>query len=200
MVRTAAAPGPACVPAPDHGGTSADQREPLADQYGTLEGHDGPQEGQLGVGLRLVSPLAPDRRSATGVGGNYGPARNGADGMPAEPLAAGAPRVAGPDRTAADRPDHVPGGPDQPDHLSAGPVQADQADQESGSPDHGAGSVGPVGSGGPSQDVNAAAAAAYRASVQAGSPLSERRLAGMFGKTSRRWARGRMAEARQVPA
>jgi hypothetical protein len=38
-------------------------------------------------------------------------------------------------------------------------------------------------------DVNTAAAAAYRASVQAGKPLSERKLAGMFGKTSRRWAR-----------
>jgi hypothetical protein len=29
-------------------------------------------------------------------------------------------------------------------------------------------------------------------------PLSERRLATMFGKTSRRWARSRMAEARQM--
>jgi hypothetical protein len=44
--------------------------------------------------------------------------------------------------------------------------------------------------------------AAYRASLQTGRPLSERKLAGMFGKTSRRWARSRMAEARQslVPA
>jgi hypothetical protein len=46
-------------------------------------------------------------------------------------------------------------------------------------------------------DINSAAVAAYRASVQAGTPLSERKLAGMFGKTSRRWARCRMAEARQ---
>jgi hypothetical protein len=29
--------------------------------------------------------------------------------------------------------------------------------------------------------------------------LSERKLAGQFGKTSRRWARNRMAEARQSP-
>ena len=36
--------------------------------------------------------------------------------------------------------------------------------------------------------VNDAAAAAYRLSVQAGNPLSERRLAQMFGRTSRRWA------------
>jgi hypothetical protein len=39
-----------------------------------------------------------------------------------------------------------------------------------------------------------------RASVDTGRPLPERRLAAMFGKTSRRWARNRMAEARRVPA
>jgi len=49
-------------------------------------------------------------------------------------------------------------------------------------------------------DVNAAAVAAYRASLDDGRPLSERRLAAMYGKTSRRWARNRIAEARQVPA
>jgi hypothetical protein len=36
---------------------------------------------------------------------------------------------------------------------------------------------------------------AYRASLERGSPLSERQLAAMFGKTSRRWSRNRMAEA-----
>jgi Protein of unknown function (DUF2637) len=41
------------------------------------------------------------------------------------------------------------------------------------------------------------AVAAYRTSVEKGRPLSERKLAAMFGKTSRRWARSRMAEARQ---
>jgi len=45
---------------------------------------------------------------------------------------------------------------------------------------------------------NEAAVAAYRLSVQAGNPLSERRLAQMFGRTSRRWARARIAEARQA--
>jgi len=45
---------------------------------------------------------------------------------------------------------------------------------------------------------NAAAVAAYRLSVQAGNPLSERRLAQMFGRTSRRWARARIADARQA--
>ena len=44
---------------------------------------------------------------------------------------------------------------------------------------------------------NDAAVAAYRRSVQAGNPLSERRLAQMFGRTSRRWARARIADARQ---
>jgi hypothetical protein len=48
-------------------------------------------------------------------------------------------------------------------------------------------------------DVDATAVAAYRASVRVGSPLSERKLAGMFGRTSRRWARNRIAEARQNP-
>jgi hypothetical protein len=46
--------------------------------------------------------------------------------------------------------------------------------------------------------VDDAAVAAYRLSVQAGSPLSERRLAQMFGRTSRRWAQARIADARQA--
>jgi hypothetical protein len=44
--------------------------------------------------------------------------------------------------------------------------------------------------------VNAAAVAAYRLSVQAGNPLSERKLAQLFGRTSRRWARARITDAR----
>jgi hypothetical protein len=47
------------------------------------------------------------------------------------------------------------------------------------------------------EDIDAAAVAAYRASLGTGRPLSERKLAAMFGKTSRRWARHRIAEARQ---
>ena len=46
--------------------------------------------------------------------------------------------------------------------------------------------------------VNNAAVSAYRLSVQAGNPLSERRLAQMFGRTSRRWARARIADARRA--
>jgi Protein of unknown function (DUF2637) len=48
--------------------------------------------------------------------------------------------------------------------------------------------------------IEAAAVACYQVSVQAGQPLSERKLAARFGKTSRRWARSRMAEARQEAA
>jgi Protein of unknown function (DUF2637) len=46
---------------------------------------------------------------------------------------------------------------------------------------------------------NDVAVAAYRLSVKAGNPLSERKLARMFGHTSRCWARARIAEARQSP-
>jgi hypothetical protein len=48
--------------------------------------------------------------------------------------------------------------------------------------------------------VNDAAVAAYRLSAQAGNPLSERKLAQMFGRTSRRWARARIAVARRAPS
>ena len=50
------------------------------------------------------------------------------------------------------------------------------------------------------EDINVAAVSAYRASIDTGKPLSERKLAAMFGKTSRRWARSRMTEARASPA
>jgi hypothetical protein len=46
---------------------------------------------------------------------------------------------------------------------------------------------------------NCAAVAAYRLSVKGGNPLSERKLAQMFGRTSRRWARARIADAQQSP-
>ena len=48
-------------------------------------------------------------------------------------------------------------------------------------------------------DENDKVVTAYRLSVQAGNPLSERKLAQMFGRTSRRWARARIAEAQQLP-
>jgi hypothetical protein len=68
-------------------------------------------------------------------------------------------------------------------------------------PVHGAGLDGPDWAGGPVRTapdhVDAAAVAAYCASIRTGRPLSERKLAEAFGRTSRRWARNRMAEARQ---
>jgi len=49
------------------------------------------------------------------------------------------------------------------------------------------------------QTANTQAVTAYRLSVQAGNPLSERKLAQMFDRTSRRWARARITEARGIP-
>jgi hypothetical protein len=92
--------------------------------------------------------------------------------------------VAGP-RTRADG--SVPDHPDHADHHT------DHADQVPGSPSAAGTSGGEI-------ETAAAAVAAYRASVQDGQPISERKLAEMFGKTSRRWARSRMVEARQNPA
>jgi len=104
-------------------------------------------------------------------------------------------------RTAAARQaDHVPKAdqrvppadqPDQPDQRGqSGRGVADRADHASGPQ-----MPGDVWSA--AGHINVAAVAAYRASVLAGKPLSERRLAEAFGTTSRRWARNRMAEARQ---
>jgi hypothetical protein len=45
-----------------------------------------------------------------------------------------------------------------------------------------------------------AAVAGYRLSAQAGNPLCERKLAQMFGRTFRRRARARIAEARRAPS
>jgi len=76
----------------------------------------------------------------------------------------------------------------------------DHPDQATDHPGAAAGQV--PAAGGPSRtdtggDI-AAAVAAYRGSARQGALLSERKLGGMFGK-SRRWARSRMAEARQSP-
>ena len=77
-----------------------------------------------------------------------------------------------------------------------GPEAYQSAGQEAakGSPVNGNDAVGEDGE----MDINAAAVAAYLASLDAGMPLSERKLAAKFGKTSRRWARHRMADARDV--
>lgn len=89
-------------------------------------------------------------------------------------------------------------GQDEPDQTdqAGGPVwkvpnRADRVDR--------VGSLRPVNAVGPVSDIDAAAVAAYRASVREGRPLSERKLEEAFGRTSRRWARNRTAEARQSP-
>jgi len=87
-----------------------------------------------------------------------------------------------PRRGERDTPDQVR----QPAAQVAGPP----AFAASGQRDQAAGEAGAV---------NDAAVAAYRRSAHAGNPLSERKLAQMFGRTSRRWARARIAEARRVP-
>ena len=95
-----------------------------------------------------------------------------------------------------------------PGYADQARSEPDQADQVGGpvrnAPDRGgprgSGSLAPVSAVRRGQiDIDAAAVAAYRASVREGRPLSERKLAEAFGRTSRRWARNRMAEVRQSP-
>ena len=157
---------------PDHV-PAADQGGPVADQART-----GPWP-------------APGPAADAGPVSRYGqviglaPATGGSSAFPASSA------VAGP-RTRADGsvPDHPKRAADHPDHADHA---ADHADQVPGSPPAAGTSGGEI-------DTAAAAVAAYRASVQDGQPISERKLAEMFGKTSRRWARSRMVEARQSPA
>jgi hypothetical protein len=97
------------------------------------------------------------------------------------------------------RVDLVPGCGSGPQSGPGQGIVPDHADQDADQIRAGSGQAG---TGREESETIAAAVAAYRASLQTGRPLSERKLAGMFGKTSRRWARSRMAEARQslVPA
>jgi len=89
---------------------------------------------------------------------------------------------------------------DQPDQT-ARTGRTKRADQSRKAPDHvdqaGGRTLGRAAVTAPAGEINAAAVAAYRASLQEGKPMSERKLAAAFGRTSRRWARARMAEARQ---
>lgn len=94
------------------------------------------------------------------------------------------------------------GGLTVPDHLDRSADHPDRLDQAAGHGDQVPGSRPAPGASSGEIDTDAAAVAAYRASLKDGQPLSERKLAARFGKTSRRWARNRMAEARgsAVPA
>jgi hypothetical protein len=153
--------------------------------------------------IRIAATGGMDRVPAADQGGpradHYGtglridPGQDGEDG-PWSLREAGSGLVPG----GAESPLPVPGMTGAGQAGGPGWDMADQADQMADLP---SGSHEPVTAAGQgSGDVDAAAVAAYRASLQAGRPLSERRLAGQFGKTSRRWARNRMAEARQSPA
>jgi hypothetical protein len=141
---------------------------------GPAADHGGPQTDHHDASLRFAACQAGDggpwRLHDSGVS----LVADSADGLLPVPGMASAGQTSGPDRNMADQTDRM-------------------ADQPSGSP-------GSVTAASPVGDINAAAVAAYRASLQVGRPLSERKLAGQFGKTSRRWARNRMAEARQTPA
>ena len=137
---------------------------------GPATGHGGPQAGRYGTSLRLAAAQGPDAGPGDLIRKEAGLRSGGADGSLPVPPIAGAGQASGPEWSVADH-----------------------ADQPSGSQWRPATS-------GSDGDVNAAAVAAYRASIQYGKPISERKLAEMFGKTSRRWARSRMTEARQSPA
>jgi Protein of unknown function (DUF2637) len=140
--------------------------------------HRGPQPSHPGAGPRF----APAQAADIGAEGRYEPVTGLMPGSVDGPSALA--RMAGAGR-----------------RTSSGTGPADHQDQAGDNPDQSAGQVPghPLLGHPDSSDINAAAVAAYRTSVQNGEPLSERKLAGMFGKTSRRWARNRMAEARQHP-
>ena len=143
-------------------------REPAPDQG------VGPADHPV-TGLRLVPAGDQDLPGDAG-----GPGRHGSHGGPGDRCAG---PVVGPSRS---------GGPDEPgadrEYRLATQETTGRSDVD------GADAVGEDGA----VDINEAAAAAYRASVNSGKPLSERKLAVMFGRTSRRWARHRMADARDI--
>ena len=124
------------------------------------------------AGLRLVPAGDQDLPADAG-----GPGRRGSHGGPGDGCAGpviGSGRAGGPDEPGADR-----------EYRLAVQETTGWSDVD------GADAVGEDGA----KNINEAAAAAYRASIDSGKPLSERKLAAMFGKSSRRWARHRMAEA-----
>ena len=141
---------------------------------GPATDHGGPQADHSGTSLRLAAAQEPDAGPGSLTEPVGGLTPGGADSPPPAHGMTGAGQVGGPGWNAAGHADQM-------------------ADQSSGS-------AGQVTAAGLDGDINAAAVAAYRASLQTGRPLSERKLAGQFGKTSRRWARNRMAEARHRPS
>jgi hypothetical protein len=140
---------------------------------GPVADHGGPQADHYGTSLRLAAAQGPNAGSGNLNGQGTGLTSGGVDRPLSVPGTAAAGQGSGPGWNVADHADQL----------------ADQA------PD----SPGPLTTASSDGDINAAAVAAYRASLRAGRPLSERELAGQFDKTSRHWARNRMAEAVQSP-
>jgi hypothetical protein len=143
-------------------------------------GHAGPQPDQ--PELSPWSAVSPVRETVTSAA-----AGDSASLEPEsvhEPSCAAAP-VRGPGPAG-------PGGTDQANQVG-GPVRESRRPPGPGGP----AAPGPAARTALAGDINAAAAAAYRASIREGKPLSERKLAAAYGRTSRRWARARMAQARQ---
>ena len=139
-----------------------------------------PQPDQPATSLRPAAPLVHEAGPVTVPGRGTNPVSQGVHGpLPVDRAVA---RVRGPGSDEPDQADQV-GGP-----VRNAPDRADRV-----------GSLEPVNAVRPVSDIDAAAVAAYRASVREGRPLSERKLAEAFGRTSRRWARNRMAEVRQSP-
>ena len=156
---------------PDHG-PGADHGVPQADQPGTIQ-----------------PPAASLTRGAE-------PAARSGDGASPEPESAHDQLPAA--HTVAQGRGPGPAGPECAGHADRGNQASPPAPESAGPggpavPESAAATT-------PAGDVDAVAVAAYRSSVREGRPLSERKLAAAFGKTSRRWARDRMAEARQEPA
>ena len=141
--------------------------------------YHGPQPDQLGTGPWSAAGQAPDAGPGSRPGQVIRPAPASGEGPQVLVPAPGADQRLGPGLNVLDHADQ------EADH-------ADHADQILGYPSK-------VSTASEGRDINAAAVAAYRASVQSGQPISERKLAEMFGTTSRRWARNRMAEARRNP-
>jgi Protein of unknown function (DUF2637) len=140
-------------------------REPVAD-HGV-----GPADQPV-TGLRLVPAGDQDLLADAG-----GPGRHGSHGGPGDRCAGpviGSGRGGGPDEPGADGEYRLAA------QETTGRTDVDEP--------RAVGEDGAV-------DINKAAVAAYRASIDIGRPLSERKLAALFGKTSRRWARHRMVEA-----
>jgi hypothetical protein len=174
MIRTAGPGGPGHVLGADHGAPQADQPGISRPPAGSLTS-DAVPVARAGDGASPGCDSAHDQLSAAhAVAPVRGPG-------PAGPGCAGQAARANQGHQA---------------NQACGPVPESTGP---GGPD-GAAVPGSAAVRAPAGDVDAAAVAAYSASVREGRQLSERKLAAAFGKTSRRWARNRIAEARQAPA